>query len=77
MISLYSRKTETDLTIRKKESMDKYVDLIQWGRKNPTKFIEEIFGIQLIDFQKTSFSERGLQIVRFGAPLVIAVSHSW
>ena len=37
MISLYSRKTETDLTIRKKESMDKYVDLIQWGRKNPTK----------------------------------------
>ena len=52
MISLYSRKTETDLTIRKKESMDKYVDLIQWGRKNPTKFIEEIFGIQLIDFQK-------------------------
>ncbi len=52
MISLYSRKTETDLTIRKKESMDKYVDLIQWGRRNPTKFIEEIFGIQLIDFQK-------------------------
>lgn len=52
MISLYDRKTETDLSIRKKESMDKYVDLIRWGRENPTKFIEEVFGIQLIDFQK-------------------------
>ena len=52
MISVYNKKTETELNLRKKESLDKYVQLIQWGRGNPTKFIEEILGIQLMDFQK-------------------------
>ena len=52
MISVYNKKTETELNLRKKESLDKYVQLVQWGRGNPTKFIEEILGIQLMDFQK-------------------------
>ena len=55
MISLYSRKTETDLTIRKKESMDKYVDLIQWGRRNPVLFAEKIFGVEFMDYQRYVF----------------------
>lgn len=52
MISVYNKKSETDLNLRKRESLDKYVKLIQWGRGNPTKFIEEILKIELMDFQK-------------------------
>ena len=52
MISVYHKNTEIPLSIRKKESMDRYMRLIQWGRANPAKFIEKVFGIELIDFQK-------------------------
>ena len=52
MISIYSHKTETELNIRKLELIEKHNKIIQWGRANPTRFIEEIFKIQLIDYQK-------------------------
>lgn len=52
MISVYHKNTEIPLSIRKKESMERYMRLIQWGRANPAKFIEKVFGIELIDFQK-------------------------
>lgn len=52
MISIYNTEAESPLNIRRKESIDKYLKLIQWGRANPTRFIEEVLGIQLMDFQK-------------------------
>ena len=52
MISVYHKNTEIPLSIRKKESMERYMKLIQWGRANPAKFIEKVFGIELLDFQK-------------------------
>lgn len=52
MISIYNRQTQTDLNLRKLEVLEKYNKIIQWGRKNPTRFIEEIFKIQLFDYQK-------------------------
>lgn len=52
MISVYSKKTDTELNIRRLESIEKYCRLINWGRANPTRFIEEIFKIQLLDYQK-------------------------
>lgn len=52
MISVYSKKTEIELNLRRLESIKAYNRLIQWGRANPTRFIEEIFKIQLIDYQK-------------------------
>lgn len=32
--------------------MEKYSRLIQWGRANPVQFIERVFGIELLDYQK-------------------------
>lgn len=52
MISVYNRLTETELNLRRLESMEQYNRLIQWGRANPTRFIEEIFKVQLLDYQK-------------------------
>lgn len=52
MISVYSKKTEIELNMRRLESIKKYNKLIQWGRANPTRFIELVFKIQLIDYQK-------------------------
>ena len=55
MISVYSRKTQIELSLRRQEAMDRYVKLLQWGRANPTRFIEKIFKIQLLDYQKYVF----------------------
>lgn len=52
MISVYARKTETELNMRRLEAIEKYKKLINWGRQNPTRFIELVFKIQLIDYQK-------------------------
>ena len=37
---------------KRKEVFDKYNKILQWGRKHPTRFIEEFFKIQLTDMQK-------------------------
>lgn len=34
------------------EQFQKYNEIIQWGRQNPTRFAELVFGIQLTDHQK-------------------------
>ena len=52
MISVYTRKTNNNLTIRDQEAMEAYVQLIQWGRKNPVQFVEKILQIPLMDYQK-------------------------
>ena len=52
MISVYTRKTEIELSTRRLEAMERYNNLISWGRKNPAKFIETVFGVQLLDYQK-------------------------
>lgn len=52
MISVYTKKTEIELTNRRLEQMAKYNKIIQYGRQNPTWFIEEIFRVPLLDFQK-------------------------
>lgn len=57
MISVYHNKISNNVTLRDYESMKRYIDLIQWGRKNPVAFIEKIFGITLMDYQKWLISE--------------------
>lgn len=52
MISVYGQKTDCGLTIREAEAIRKYIDLMQWGRKNPVQFIEKILQISLMDYQK-------------------------
>ena len=52
MISVYGNMTDNNLTIRDQDSMEKYVRLIQWGRRNPVQFIEKVLQIPLLDYQK-------------------------
>ena len=52
MISVYGNMTDNNLTIRDQDSLEKYVRLIQWGRKNPVQFVEKILQIPLLDYQK-------------------------
>lgn len=52
MISVYNRKTDIEINMRRLETIEKYNKLIQWGRRHPTRFIEKVFQIQLIDYQK-------------------------
>lgn len=39
------------LTYKQYEEYEDFCKFIQWGRKNPVRFAEEIFGIELMDFQ--------------------------
>lgn len=41
-----------DLLPKRKELFEKYTKIIQWGRRNPTRFIEDFMKIQLTDHQK-------------------------
>lgn len=52
MISVYGNVTDNNLTIRDQDSMEKYIKLIQWGRRNPVQFIELVLQIPLLDYQK-------------------------
>lgn len=55
MISIYNKETESSLNLRKAEFFDKYNKIIQWGRSNPVHFIERIFNIEMLDYQKYVF----------------------
>lgn len=46
-----------NLTQKKLEGYLKYNEIIQWGRCNPTKFAELIFGLELMDYQRYAFQE--------------------
>ena len=52
MLSVYGKMTDNGITLRDEESLRKYVSLIQWGRRNPVQFIEKIFQVPLMDYQK-------------------------
>lgn len=52
MISVYTKKTQIELSARRLEALEKYNKIIAYGRKNPVWFIENILGCQLLDYQK-------------------------
>jgi len=56
-MDFYVRKTDLELSQKKKEAYDKYGNLIQWGRKNPVLFAEEVIGIEFLDYQRYCFAE--------------------
>lgn len=47
--------TNKELNQQKFEEYSKVTKIIQWGRKNPIKFSEEVFGAKLIDYQAYCF----------------------
>ena len=55
MINVYIRSTDYEISTKKLESFEKYNKVIQWGRKYPTRFTEQILGIDLLDYQKFVF----------------------
>ena len=57
MISVYKNKISNNVTSKDYAAMSKYIQLIQWGRRNPVGFIEKIFGITLMDYQRWLISE--------------------
>ena len=57
MISVYKNKISNNVTSKDYAAMSKYIQLIQWGRRNPVGFIEKIFGITLMDYQRWLVSE--------------------
>jgi hypothetical protein len=49
--------SKENLSQRKIEGYLKLAEVIQWGRKNPVKFVERFFGMELLDYQKYVFME--------------------
>ena len=49
---IFVRPNLYDMTTKKyREKMD-LAEFLQWGRRNPSRFIEEVFGVQLMDYQR-------------------------
>lgn len=42
---------------RKLEGYLKLAEIVQWGRKNPVKFVERFMGLELLDYQKYVFMQ--------------------
>lgn len=54
-MEIYKPMSSKELSQRKIEEYTKMANLVQWGRKNPVKFCELVFGIKLIDYQAYCF----------------------
>lgn len=52
MISIYNKLSNVEINARRAEQIDRLGKIIQLGRANPVWFIENIFGYQLLDYQK-------------------------
>ena len=56
-VEIFVPPTEIEISQRKLEEYQKWTSIVNWGRQNPVRFAEEIFGTQCIDFQRYVFSE--------------------
>lgn len=54
-ITIISKDSELGLTQKKLEGYKKYSEIIQWGRKNPVWWSENILGVSFMDYQKYVF----------------------
>lgn len=52
MINVLYGDLKCEILPKQLETFDKYSKILQWGRQNPTRFIEQFIGIQLTDYQK-------------------------
>ena len=57
-VEIFVPPTEIELSQKKMDEYRKWADITNWGRKNPIRFAEEIFGTQLMDFQRYIFQVR-------------------
>lgn len=54
-LEIIVKDTPLEMSQRTYENLFKYSEIIQWGRKNPISFCEEVFGIYLLDYQRYVF----------------------
>lgn len=52
MLNIIYNKSEYEISQRKVEMFEKYLKLIQWGRREPVHFMEQVFGLQFTDHQR-------------------------
>lgn len=52
---IYVKPSNQDISRRKLESYQKLSEIKQWGIKNPTKFMKEFIGVELLDAQEYTF----------------------
>jgi hypothetical protein len=52
MLSVYDHRIENGLDDADYHAISRYIKLIQWGRKNPVSFMEKVFDVKLLDYQK-------------------------
>lgn len=48
----FVRKNLYDMTTKRYNEKIELSEFLQWGRRNPSRFTEEIFNVQLLDFQR-------------------------
>ena len=51
----FVKPTYYDMSNLKLDGLKKLAEIIQWGRRNPVKFVSRFFGIELLDYQKYIF----------------------
>ena len=54
-MEIYIPMTDKELSQKKLEEYSKISKIVQWGRQNPVRFCNLVFGIQLIDYQSYCF----------------------
>lgn len=54
-MEIYIPMTDKELSNRKIEEYGKMSKIVQWGRANPVRYCNQVFGIQLIDYQSYCF----------------------
>lgn len=52
MINVIYNDFSYEILPKQLETFDKYCKILQWGRANPTRFLEEFIGLQFTDHQK-------------------------
>ena len=52
MINIIFNKADYEISQRKIDMFEKYNKVIQWGRREPVKFMELFFGLQFTDHQR-------------------------
>jgi hypothetical protein len=55
MITIINKKANREIVQSKMDGYLKFCELIRWGRNNPSKFAEFMYGIEFMDYQKYCF----------------------
>lgn len=54
-MEIYVPMSTRELSQRKLEEYGKMAKIVQWGRANPVRYCQEVYGLQLIDYQSYCF----------------------